>query len=123
MSLQPEQIEQIRLFNWIRTVPEIARFTFSIPNERKTTPQQGLTLKRMGLRPGVSDIFVGVQNIKYGGYFLELKAGSNLPTEHQLQFMEDMSKQGYYCSWCKGYEKAKESIEWYLTIPKRIFNE
>ena len=121
MKLKPEQIEQIKLFDWIKSIPKLRRFCFHIANERKTSPQEGLILQRMGVRSGVSDIFIGVSRGTYHGFFLELKAGNNLPTKNQLDFMEDMSSQNYYCTWCKGYEKARETIEWYMELSQPTY--
>lgn len=116
--MKPEQIEQIKLFDWIRSRKDIFPFCFHIANERQTSPQQGRILKRMGVKSGVSDIFVGIPSGRFNGMFLELKAGSNVPTDNQEKFMIDMSSQGYYCIWSCGYEKARESIEHYLGLEK-----
>ena len=116
MGLKPESVEQIKLFTWIRTIPELASYCFSIANERTTTPQQGFILKRMGLMPGVSDIFIGVSRETFHGMFLELKAGTNKPTKQQLEFMERMASQNYYTCWRTGYEAARKAIEEYLAL-------
>ena len=114
--MKPEQIEQCKLFDWIRSRQDIKPYAFHIANERQTTPQQGRILKRMGVRSGVSDIFIGLAKGRWHGLFLELKAGNNTPTESQEQFMYDMASQGYYCIWCSGYEHARKSIEIYLAL-------
>jgi hypothetical protein len=110
----PEQLEQVTLFDWIRLQKDIAPYAFHIANERKTTPMQGALLKRMGVRAGVSDIFIGIGRRGYLGMFIEMKAGKNKATVSQLQFQEDMSNQGYYCVVCNGFDEAKAKIEDYL---------
>ncbi len=114
--MKNEQIEQAKLFDWIRSVKELKSYCFHIANERQCTPMQGRILKRMGVRPGVSDVFVGVPRSTYNGMFLELKAGTNVPTESQENFMLDMASQGYYCVWAKGFEQAKQCIQDYLAL-------
>jgi hypothetical protein len=118
MNLKPEQIEQIKLFDWIRSRPDLEPYCLHIANERRTSPQQGRTLKRMGVRSGASDVFIGVSRETYSGMFLELKAGDNKPTENQFKFIEDMSRSGYFCVWCTGYEHARKAIEDYLALGK-----
>lgn len=119
--LKPEQIEQIKLFDWLRTREDLIPFCLHVANERRVSPIHGRILKRMGVRAGVSDIFIGISRGKYHGMFLELKAGKNKPSKEQLQFMEDLSSQGYYCVWCQGYEAARELIENYLKMEKLYF--
>lgn len=114
--MKPEEIEQCKLFDWIRTKPELERAAFHIANERQCSVQRGRILKRMGVRPGVSDIFIGIARGKYHGLFIELKYGSNKPTALQERFMLDMSAQGYYCVWVQGFEAAKMVIENYLLL-------
>ena len=63
--LNLEASHQIMLFNWIRTKPELADFCFAIPNERKTSIRNGAHLKRMGLMPGASDLFIGIPKGKF----------------------------------------------------------
>lgn len=120
MRLQPETIAQIKLFDWIRSRKDLAPFCFHIANERRTSVQNGLILKRMGVRSGVSDVFIGISRSHYHGMFLELKEGSNKPTKSQEQFILDFASQGYYCLWCTGYEEAKECIEDYLERPSFV---
>lgn len=115
--MKPEEIEHIKLMDWIRSKKELAQYTIHVANERATSPAQGAKLKRMGVRSGVSDLFIGVPKGDYNGMWLELKAGKNKPTDNQFKFMEDMSSQGYYCVWCSGFPDAKMLIEDYLKKP------
>ena len=112
----PEQLEQVTLFDWIRTQKHLSPFAFHIANERKTSPMQGALLKRMGVRAGVSDCFIGIARTKYHGMFLELKDGKNKATVTQLEFQNDMRNQNYYCVVCRGFEEAKAAIEHYLNL-------
>ncbi len=118
--MKPEQIEQCKLFDWIRSVKELKSYCFHIGNERQCSVQQGRLLKRMGIRAGASDVFVGLARGAWHGMFLELKSVGNTPTESQEQFMLDMASQGYYCLWCVGFEEAKRAILHYMQIPSSI---
>jgi len=110
----PEEIEQCKLFDWIRTIPELEGNAFHIANERKTHPMRGLLLKRMGVLSGVSDIFVAIPKGGFHGLFLELKAGNNKLSEHQRLFLDKMNQNGYLAICCTGYEAAKAIILTYL---------
>lgn len=115
--MKPEQIEHIKLMDWVRSKSHIHPFVFHIGNERKTSVQQGKLLKRMGIKAGVSDLFIGIPRGEWHGMFLELKAGKNKPTKAQELFMQDFASQGYYCVWCQGFEEAKKLILEYVEIP------
>ncbi len=114
MPLKPETVESIKLYNWIRAQPELEPYVFHIPNERLTTPQHGRTLRRMGVKSGVSDYFIGIPCGIFHGLFLELKAGKNKPSLAQQQFLDNMTAKGYMCSCVWGFESAKHVIEHYL---------
>lgn len=114
MKVGLETIEQINLYSWIRTRPDLEPFSFHIANERKCTLSYGGTLKRMGVKSGVSDMFIGVPTKKHHGMWLELKAGNNKVTTNQRVFLRDMSANGYYAVACWGFEEAKQAILDYL---------
>jgi hypothetical protein len=112
--MTPEQIIQCQLMDWIRAQKDLAPYVFHIANERQTSPKHGRILKRMGVRPGVSDLFVGIPSQKYHGLFLELKADSGKPTPAQLEFIETMARQGYAGAVVYGFAAAKQKIQEYL---------
>jgi nitroreductase len=114
--VKPEQIAQCQMMDWIRSIPDVEPYVFHIGNERQTSPQQGRLLKRMGVRAGVSDLFIGIAKGKWHGMFLELKVGNNKPTKAQEQFMLDFASQGYYCVWCQGFDEARVLISEYLRL-------
>jgi hypothetical protein len=115
MKLGPETLHQITIFDWIRTRKDLEPYSFHIANERKASPFYGRLLKRMGVKSGVSDIFIGVTTEKYPGMWLELKAGKNKLTENQKTFMKNMASQGYFTATCYGFEEAKSTILSYLS--------
>lgn len=107
--------ESLTLWDWIK-LNKLAKYCFHIPNEAKRSAYTGNRLKKIGLRPGVSDYFIGIPKGEWAGMFLEMKAGKNKPTKLQEQFMEDMAEQGYYCVWVTGFDNAKQCIERYLSL-------
>lgn len=114
-----EAQEQIALFDWIKLRPDLAPYCFHIPNERKTSPQYGKILKRMGVMSGVSDIFVAIPCAHYAGLWLELKAGKGKPTPNQVNFLANMVKMGYLSACVVGFEAAREVVETYLAMGRR----
>lgn len=109
-----ERDEQIKLFKWIRLHPLLKRHSIYIPNDGKRSPQLGAIYKRMGLRPGTSDIFIAISRGKYHGFFIELKFGKNQATPAQLEFIDDMRKNGYKAEVIWGADEAIEQIQEYL---------
>lgn len=116
LKIGSEALDQIRLFCWIRTRPDIHPYAFSVPNDRKTNIIMGAILKHMGLKPGVSDICVAIPRGGYHGLFIELKFGKNKATQHQLNFIENMHSKGYRALVCVGYDAARAVIEAYLAL-------
>lgn len=114
--MKPEQIEQCRLFDWIRSRPDIEPFAMHIANERETSAIEGSLLKRMGVKRGVSDVFIAIPKGEYHGFWLELKAGKGKPTDFQKKFMATMTTQGYMSVCVTGYESARLVIEQYMAL-------
>ena len=116
--MKGEDIEQCKLFDWIRSRKDLKRFCWHTANERRCSLQEGRLLKRKGVRAGVFDTTIAIPRGPYHGMYHELKFGNNKPTDKQLEFAEDMTSQGYYCSWSVGFEASKKVIEWYLSLEK-----
>lgn len=115
MPLQPEQIVQINLVAWFNyTYPELENHLFHFANERKCSLQYGATLKRMGVKKGVYDIFLSVPHNDKAGLWLELKVGRNKATPEQLEFGKLMNKNGYKAIIVWGLDAAKNAIQSYL---------
>ena len=115
MKLGAETLEMIRIFDYIR-FKKLDAFIFHIANERKTSVQAGSILKRMGVKPGVSDIFIAIPRLSFHGMFLEVKANKNKPTDLQRKFLDDMISQGYFATWRTGADASIEAIESYLAL-------
>jgi hypothetical protein len=66
---------------------------FAIPNGQY---RQGQRMEP-GLRPGIPDLFLPVARQGYHGLFIELKVGSNKPTESQNIWLKHLEAEGYRC--------------------------
>ena len=132
MALQPEQAEHINVVNWFNyQFPNLADDLHHFANERQCTVMQGRTLKRMGVKKGVSDFFLAIPVDGYAGFWLELKVGKNKLSPEQESFLKRKTERGYLCATCWGFEEAKELISLYLrnynkyypnTIQKNLYN-
>ncbi len=119
MSLKPETLEQIKLFNWIRANPVLSKCAIHIPNEGQRSKVMGYTLKLMGMRAGVSDVFIAYPTKAMSGLWIELKAKNakgkyGKPTDNQVKFINDMTAMGYIAKVCNGADEAIAVIRNYL---------
>ena len=112
-----EDSEQIKLFQWAELqsgkYPEL-RWMYHIPNGGSRNKLEACKLKRMGVRSGVSDVFLPMPKGGWCGLYIEMKAGKGKPTKNQLEFITAMLKQGYAAQVCTGFEAAKNTILQYL---------
>lgn len=117
-GLKPEEYLQIQVMDWISyKYPQIFEDVYHFANERKCNPRRGYILKRMGVKPGVADIFIDVPkpDKNYRGLWVELKASPRKPSEPQKRFLARKAVQGY-CTVCVvGFDAAIAFIEGYLT--------
>lgn len=114
MPLNAEDIELIKVFDWIRSRPDIEPHAFHCGNERKCSPQAGQILKRKGVKPGVPDIIILKSSGNYHGLLIELKVGKGKLLSAQKDFLATATMQGYMAVCCYGFESAKAIIEAYI---------
>lgn len=111
-----EESMQLTIMGWVRLQPELAKIIMHFPNEGKRTPRYGKLLKSMGMRPGVSDLFIAKSHGHYIGAWIELKTPTGKLTMVQRQFLDDMVKQNYFCCVCRSIEETIEVIQWYCQV-------
>ena len=115
MSLKPEQVVQINFMNWFKyTYPELERYIFHFANERKCSVIEGKILKRMGVRAGVSDVFLAWPSNNYPGLWMEIKVGKNPLSATQKEFFRTMDSVGYATAFAIGIDECKEAVINYL---------
>ncbi len=113
MRINHEDGIMIALNDWI-LLKKYDTFIFHLANERKCSPQYGAKLKRMGVRAGVPDIFITKPCKGFHGFWIEVKAGKNKPTQAQLLFLENRRQEGYKAEWIEGFDATVWAIESYL---------
>lgn len=71
-------------------------------------------LKRQGMKPGVSDLFVMIPRGPFAGLWVEMKRHGGKATEEQLSFLERARAVGYSAQVAEGADNATEIIRAYL---------
>lgn len=113
--LYPER-DQVHLpiIAWARMHHICKDYLVHFANERKCSPAQGLMLKRMGVKAGVSDLALLWPSKGYHGMWLELKAPGNKPSSSQVRWMKLMEKAGYCVGVFDSAINTIHAIRWYL---------
>ena len=76
-------------------------------------------LKREGMLPGVSDLFIAEPRGEFHGMYLEMKRPGGEVSENQLWFLDQAEQRGYFTAVAaNGFDDAKSSTEWYLSLPR-----
>lgn len=95
---------------------------FHVPNEGKRTGFNGNNLKKIGLKPGVPDLFICVPRGTYHGLFIEMKtpkrrASTIAVSDHQLCWINNLNNSGYLAIVCFGADEALTEIDKYFSLP------
>lgn len=110
-----ERKEQITLLDWSKYKPIPRDYICSIENGGKRTPAQVNLLKLMGLRPGVSDLFMAYPAHGKHGLWIEMKRRRcGVISPEQRIWINRMNSVGYVAVVAKGWEHAVDLIETYL---------
>ena len=108
-----ESAIQKAVMEWVNLKPTIKNFIIHIPNEGKRSARYGKSLKDMGMRPGVADLFIAMARHECNGAWIELKSTNGVLTEQQKEFLHDMEEQNYFTQVCGSIESAIATIDWY----------
>lgn len=117
-----ENQEQRSLVKWMSYHPIVREFFCKNNNEGKRTDVQGHNLKLMGLRPGVSDLFIYWPTKTHPGLWLEVKRNKKYSKSErstptwiaQEKFIETVKSVGFAGEFCYGWMDGKNIIENYL---------
>jgi hypothetical protein len=112
-TLPTEDQEQIMRVTWMmkKAIP-----FFAIPNGGSRNLLEAMKLKRMGVQPGVPDIFIPISIGQYHGMFIEMKRSKGgVVSDNQKYWIDALSREGYYCVVACGFDNAMEMISGYLS--------
>lgn len=115
--IQREAMEQTALFEWAQhmetRIPEL-KLLYHIPNGGSRNMLEAVNLKRQGVKAGVPDLCLPVARGGCHGLYIEMKAGKNVPTSMQVEWLTKLSQQGYATYVCYSWTEAKGKILNYL---------
>ena len=108
------QIQQA-IIDWSQYHPILKLYLICVENERKCSILQGVKRKRMGVKSGVSDLFLAYPSNGYHGLWVELKRNENAKvTIEQRAWIEKMNLIGYRAHIAYGFDHAVKIITEYL---------
>lgn len=114
-----EAQEHSIVFKWSarleRYYPELW-FLHRIPSCWSHHIAEVVNLKKPGVKPGVSNIFLPVARQGYHGLYLELIAIGDMVYNTQADWINRVREQGYAAFVCFGADEAIGKIKWYLGI-------
>lgn len=115
-----EEQEQAAVIAWrdlmLGRFPELRRL-IHVPNGGLRSKSEAVRLKRIGVTPGVSDLFLASPRGQYAGLWIEMKRqhGGRLSPE-QSAWLEDMREVGYKAERADGADEAIAILEEYLQL-------
>lgn len=120
LEWQPtEEQEQAAVIEWrdlmVPQFPDLEDL-IHIPNGGWRSKPEAVRLKRIGVKPGVSDLFLPAPVGKYHGLWIEMKRqqGGRLRPD-QKDWLDRMNRKGYLALRADGAEEACEILYKYLT--------
>ena len=120
LKWQPtEEQEQATVFQWVTLMrnrfPELD-LCFHIPNGGWRSKPEAVRFKRIGVKPGVPDLFLPVARGGWHGLFIEMKRkDKGRVTADQKAWIEALEGQMYRAVVCYGSEEACDVLYKYLT--------
>ena len=90
------------------------------PNEVKGSVQFHVKRKKEGLKKGFPDISVLEPSKGYNGLFIELKVKYNKPSDHQIKWIKDLNKRGYFACWTNSFDEFKHIVDSYFNSENDI---
>lgn len=89
---------------------------YHTPNGGGRSKGEGARMKSLGVKPGVSDIFLPVPRNGKHGLWIELKAEHGTPSPDQLDWIGAMLAQGYAAQLAWGWQEAVTAIAGYMDM-------
>ena len=122
MSQDIEHQHQVALFYWAGLMIKMGKYPelvcmYAVPNGGLRDKRVAAKLKAEGVKAGVPDVALPVPRGGFHGMYVELKIGKNTLKPNQREWFAWLTKQGFYCVVCYGWEQAQREIECYLALP------
>lgn len=127
-----EDREQMAVIQWAelvmipKTNEKIINYLIAIPNGGIRSPMVGAKYKKLGMKKGVSDLFLAYPVVGMHGLWIEMKkrrkdfssphVAGMAATDDQLIWLAKMEEVGYMGEVCYGADEAITKIKTYLGI-------
>ncbi len=108
-----EESIQKTVMQWVNLNSKIKHLIFHFANEGKRSPRYGKLLKDLGLKAGVSDLFIAMGRHGFHGAWIELKSIKGIVSLDQKAFLNSMKAQGYFTAVCRSVDDTIRLIDWY----------
>lgn len=109
-----EHYAQVNIFwHYESTAPEIYKRLHSTPNGGLRHTATAGKMKAEGQKRGYPDMSYDKPRGIYCGMRIELKYGKNSLSEEQIEWLNQLSDDGYYCVVCYGEKEAIDAINAY----------
>ena len=93
------------------------KYLHHCPNGGSRNPIEATKLRRMGVVPGVSDLFLPVARNGYHGLWIEMKRKHDGKlSKYQKDWLEGMQEEGYKAVRANGADEAIAILEEYLGL-------
>jgi hypothetical protein len=114
-NLSESSIQKM-VVQWADSHHFLRNLVIHIPNEGKRSYSTAYTLKAMGMRSGIPDLFVAYPSNGYHGAWIELKSEKGKVSKAQSEFIELLRSQNYFVCVCFSFEEAVETIGKYCNL-------
>jgi hypothetical protein len=84
------------------------------PERREEIEVGSGAVQVVGVKRGVSDVFLPVAKGGYHGLYIEMKAKDGKPEKEQKAWIAAVQEQGYYAAVCYGGYEASALVEAYM---------
>jgi len=123
---KPEEVLQSRVSNYMLEEWDKIPFRIDLIDKLKNVVVGKRVKELHGSKfsRGYPDMFIATCRNGYGGLYLELKAGDEVPnTEHtrrQAQYHAVLRHNGYKVSFCCGFAECIKKIKKYLKVKQKV---
>ena len=113
-----EKQEHRALIAWAERQPRVRDYLIHIANEYDGGVRGGFQRKLLGVKAGVSDLFLAIPSKGKCGLWIELKRKVGYKkSDEQIGWITQMKSLGYEAAFCYGCDDAVKLISEYLDIP------
>lgn len=116
-QVQSNYIEWVRLN---RLYVEVLRSCFAIPNGGSRPIKTAKTMKAEGMEPGVPDLMILSPSRGYAGLIIETKTKYNQPSEEQIEWLNRLARNNFYCVVCWSTASMVDITCWFYNLPDEV---